>query len=97
MANITGMTNEIIDAMEKLEELQNLLEEFGVESELNMTDSGLFLNAKMWYCGDGRDIKVIFAAQECDDYDLDHCVEIIHGLNPVVDEYFPEQEEKKEE
>lgn len=77
MANITGMTWEINDAMEKLEKLHDLLEEFGVESELHMTDIGLMLNAKLWYCGDGRDIEVTFAALECDEYDLDHCVELI--------------------
>ena len=90
MANITNMTWEINEAMEKLEKLHDLLEEFGVESELHMTDIGLMLNAKLWYCGDGRDIKATFMALDCDEYDLDHCVELI----PEIEN--DDQEEKEE-
>lgn len=92
MANITGMTWEINEAMEKLEKLQNLFEEFGVDSELYMTDSGLMLKADMWYCGHGGPIEVTFAALECDDYELDHCVEII----PEIENWNIKKEKKEE-
>ena len=77
MANITNMTWEINEAMEKLEKLHDLLEEFDVGSELHMTDAGL---------------EVTFAALECDEFELSHCVEII----PEIENWNIKKEKKEE-
>lgn len=92
MANITNMTWEINEAMEKLEKLHDLLEEFDVGSELHMTDAGLILKAEMWYCGNGGPIEVTFAALECDEFELSHCVEII----PEIENWNIKKEKKEE-